>query len=94
MAYDHKWVKSKLGHEDFQCSKCLMTDLEAQALGLFKICDMPDEEYKCWVSDWFMASRNDAKEYHCSKIGFSEQCGYCANRDYVAISFITIVKED
>jgi len=29
----HRWVPSQVGHGNMQCSKCLITDLEARAIG-------------------------------------------------------------
>lgn len=34
----HRWAKSKLGHGEFMCAKCFMTNREAAALG---------QTYKC-----------------------------------------------
>lgn len=39
MGNKHKWIKSTLGHGNFMCSKCFITDLEAQALDCYEICN-------------------------------------------------------
>jgi hypothetical protein len=37
--------------------------------------------FKCFLSDWFMATREDAKEYHCAKLGHDTQCDYCRGKE-------------
>jgi len=35
----HEWVPSKLGHGKYMCKHCMMTNLEAEALGLTDHCE-------------------------------------------------------
>lgn len=35
----HNWITSRLGHGNFQCTKCKITDLEAKAIGKYEVCD-------------------------------------------------------
>lgn len=48
----HDWVKSTLGHGNFMCRRCAITDLEADAIGrvrcttaLAPIREVPQAEY-------------------------------------------------
>lgn len=41
MANPHQWQPSKLGHGNTQCRACLMTDMEAAALGCSNDCPGP-----------------------------------------------------
>ena len=38
-ARSHKWVTSRLGHGELMCSKCMITNREAEAIGLLDLCD-------------------------------------------------------
>ena len=35
----HDWVPSKLGHGNTMCAKCMITDLEAKAIGRYDYCE-------------------------------------------------------
>lgn len=37
----HDWIKSTLGHGETMCSRCFITNREADALGVFATCDVP-----------------------------------------------------
>ena len=37
---EHKWVRSTLGHGEFMCARCCVTNREAAVLGLIE-CDPP-----------------------------------------------------
>lgn len=51
--------------------------------------------FKCWLSDWFMATREDTKSYHCTTLGHSTQCDYCrAKEDHPTVTFIFTPKGD
>jgi len=44
---------------------------------------MKPQPYKCWLSEWFMATRADAHEYHCTKLNpaYTTQCDFCAAKE-------------
>lgn len=44
----HDWTASTLGHGNQMCSRCLITDLEARAIGQFLVCDVPPPEGWAW----------------------------------------------
>ena len=41
MQYEHNWVRSTLGHGEFMCTKCYVTNREAAVLGKI-FCDKPN----------------------------------------------------
>lgn len=57
----HDWILSTLGHGDTMCRRCLMTNLEAAALGLSIKCDVPPKETA-------VPESKEMPRYRCHKI--------------------------